>query len=177
MGLAIQLDHRFGSKCPLNKLHRLVYTESYTDIQNYKYCLLNDSNIVEISVASGTPGVFDIASDEKIDDEMEVDVELEGLSADESETQTDDQVLSIEGEDTSSNSAVTQFVGDNIDLRIVSIYRHTPFHSMSMIKVTNPTYESITAAVNRVKLKAIEKAKILKATEDSSIHQPETDGH
>ena len=80
MGLAIQLNHRFGSKWLLNKLHRLGYTESFTETQNYKYCFLNDSNIVEISGASGTPDVFDVATDEEIDDEMEVDVELEGLS-------------------------------------------------------------------------------------------------
>ena len=36
---------------------------------------------------------------------------------------------------------------------------------MGMIKVTNPAHERTTAAVNRVKLKAIDKAKILKATE------------
>ena len=76
MGLAIELDKTFGSKWLLNKLHRLGYTESYTETHNYKYCLLNDSNKVEISGASGTPGVFDVATDEEIDDEMEVDVEL-----------------------------------------------------------------------------------------------------
>ena len=31
MGLAIQLDHRFGSKWMLNKLHQLGYTESYLE--------------------------------------------------------------------------------------------------------------------------------------------------
>ena len=31
MGLAIQLDHRFGSKWMLNKFHQLGYTESYSD--------------------------------------------------------------------------------------------------------------------------------------------------
>ena len=29
LGLAIQLDHRFGSKWLLNKFHRLGYTQSY----------------------------------------------------------------------------------------------------------------------------------------------------
>ena len=82
MVLAIQLDHRFRSKWLLDKLHRLGYTESYTKTQNYKYCFLNDSNIVEISGSSDSPGVFDVATDEEIDDEMEVDFELGGLSAD-----------------------------------------------------------------------------------------------
>jgi len=44
MGLAILLDHRFGSKWMFNKLHRLGYTESYAETQNYKYCFLNNGN-------------------------------------------------------------------------------------------------------------------------------------
>ena len=36
---------------------------------------------------------------------------------------------------------------------------------MGMIKVNNPAYERTTAAVKRVKLTAINKAKILKAAE------------
>ena len=79
--------------------------------------------------------------------------------------QTIDQVRSMEYEYTSSNSTVTQFVGDNIDLNIVSIYGKTPFHSIGMIKVTNPAYKRTSAAANIFNLKAIDKAKILKATE------------
>ena len=73
-----------------------------------------------------------------IDAEVEVDVELEDLSvsatASESEIQSD-QVVSMEVGDTSSICAVTQFVGHNIDLNIVSIYGNTHFHSMGLIKV------------------------------------------
>lgn len=54
MGLAIQLDHRFGSKWMINKLHRLGYTESYSETQNYKYCFLNDRNGDGIPDTSGT---------------------------------------------------------------------------------------------------------------------------
>ena len=82
--------------------------------------------------------------------------------------QSDDHVISKYDEDTSSICAVTQFVGDNIDLNIVSIHGNTPFHSMGLIKVTNPAppaHEHTTAAVNRVKMKALVKAKILKAAE------------
>ena len=41
MGLAGQLSHQFGSKWMLNKLHLFGYTESYSEIQNHKYCYLN----------------------------------------------------------------------------------------------------------------------------------------
>ena len=36
MGFALQLDHKFGSKWMLNKLHYLGYSESYVEIQNYQ---------------------------------------------------------------------------------------------------------------------------------------------
>ncbi|KAJ8410714.1 hypothetical protein AAFF_G00186710 [Aldrovandia affinis] len=101
MGLAIQLDHRFGSKRMLNKLHRLGYTESYSETQSYKYCFLNDRNGVGISDASGALGTIVEETDDQIDqidDEVEVDAKLEDLSvmtASESEVQSDDQVETI----------------------------------------------------------------------------------
>jgi len=68
-----------------------------------------------------------------------------------------------------TSNAVTQFVGGNIDLNIVSIHRNTPFHSMGWIKITSPAPPladpQMTAAINRVKLKALDKAKILKGAE------------
>jgi len=64
-----------------------------------------------------------------------VDIELENLLASaavaENETQSN---FSFEIRDTiaSSNCAVAQFVGDNIDLNIVSIYGNNSFHSMGL---------------------------------------------
>ena len=91
------------------------------------------------------------------------------MTADECGIQSDDLVVSMEAEETSSVGAVTQFVGDNIDLKIVSIYGNTPFHSMGLIKVTSPAPHSgddrTKTAINRVKLKTLDKAKILKAAE------------
>lgn len=171
MGLAIQLDHRFGSKWMLNKLHRLGYTESYAETQSYKYCFLNDRNAVSISDASGGLDTIIEETNDQVDDENEVDIELDALSFAEaaSEINSNNQVISMEVEDASSTCTVTQFVGDNIDLNIVSIYGNTPFHSMGLIKVTSPEPPSaddwISVAVNRVKLKALDKAKILKAAE------------
>ncbi|KAK5884494.1 hypothetical protein CesoFtcFv8_018309 [Champsocephalus esox] len=68
-----------------------------------------------------------------------------------------------------TTNVFTQFVGDNIDLNIVSIQGNTPFHSMGWIKVTSPAPSlpdpQTTAAVHRVKLKALDKAKILRGAE------------
>jgi len=73
-------------------------------------------------------------------------------------------VVSIEIGET--NNAVNQFVGDNVDLNIVSIHGNTPFHSMGWIKVTSPApLLPDSQTVPRVKLKALDKAKILRRAE------------
>ncbi|KAK1893747.1 Leucine--tRNA ligase [Dissostichus eleginoides] len=141
MGLAIQLDHRFGSKWMLNKLHQLGYTESYSETQNYKYCFLNDRNGDGIQDTSDTLYTIVEETDEKIDDEVAVDSALEDLSfmtASGSETSHDNRVVMEAMEVGETTNVFTQFVGDNIDLNIVSIQGNTPFHSMGWIKVTSP---------------------------------------
>jgi hypothetical protein len=67
-------------------------------------------------------------------------------------------------------NAVTQFVGDNIDLNIACIHGNTPFHSINV--VTKVTFQAPplpnpqkTAAVLRAKLNALDKAKILRGAE------------
>ena len=48
-----------------------------------------------------------------------------------------DQVVFTEVGET--NNAVSQFVGDNIDLNIVCIHGNMPFHSIDVVtKVTSP---------------------------------------
>ena len=170
MGLAIQLDHRFGSKWMLNKFHRLGYSESYSELQNYKYCFLNSRNGDDAPNTSGTLDTIVEETDEQINDEVAVASSLEDqsvMTASESELSNNNQVVSMEIGET--NHAVTQFVGDNIDLNIVSILGNTPFHSMGWIKVTSPAPPlpdpQTTAAVPRAKLKALDKAKILRGAE------------
>lgn len=170
MGLAIQLDHRFGSKWMLNKFHQLGYTESYSEIQNYKYCFLNSRSGIDSPDTSGILDTIVEETDEQTNDEALVDAVLEDqsvMTASESELSSNNQVVSMEVGGT--NNAVTQFVGDNIDLNIVSILGNTPFHSMGLIKVTSPapplTNAQTTAAVPRVKMKALDKVKILRGAE------------
>ena len=96
----------------------------------------------------------------------QVDAALEDISVP-TTNESDDQVVSIRVDEASN--AVTQFVGDNIDLNIFSIHGNTSFHSMGWIKVTSPAPPLLdpqtTAAVHRVKLKALAKAKLLKQAE------------
>ena len=42
LGVALQLDHRMGSKWLIEKMHILGYCESYAEVTNYKYCILRD---------------------------------------------------------------------------------------------------------------------------------------
>ena len=81
MGLAIQLDHKFGSKWMLDKLHRLGCSESYAELHNYKYCFLNNKKRVGTSNSSGTLDTIVEETDDQINAEFEVDVELKNLSA------------------------------------------------------------------------------------------------
>ena len=112
---AIQLDHRFGSKWMFNKFYLLRYTESYTETQKYKYCILNRRSKMMFQILL---------------------VLLIPYCRKQIELSSNDQVISMEAGET--NNAITQFVGDNIDLNIVSIHGNTPFHSMGWIKVTSP---------------------------------------
>ncbi|KAI4802446.1 hypothetical protein KUCAC02_020282 [Chaenocephalus aceratus] len=167
MGLAIQLDHRFGSKWMLNKFtpshiprHKTTNTASLmTGMEMASKILLILFTIVE-------------ETDEQIDDEVAVDSALEDLSfmtASGSETSHDNRVVMEAMEVGETTNVFTQFVGDNIDLNIFSIQGNTPFHSMGWIKVTSPAPSlpdpQTAAAVHRVKLKALNKAKILRGAE------------
>ena len=123
MELAIQLDHRFGSKWLLNKFHWFGCTGSYacrdTKVQILLPRISDDSSIL------GT------TSDEQINDEAEVDIELEGLLSI-AATAGDDQVVSMHG-------------GRMYKLSHSVCWRqyrfehngNAPFHSMGLIKVTS----------------------------------------
>ena len=60
-----------------------------------------------------------------------------------------------------------QYVGDNIDLNIVSINGNTAFHAMGMIKVSSKsssmTNEYLNSKMSRLRLKPSDRAKILRA--------------
>ena len=152
----------------LNKFHRLGYTESYTETQNYKYYFLNSRSRDDVPDTSGTLDTIVEKTDEQINDGVDVDAALDAaldavrdaalddvldaalddahdavldaaledqslITAKVPASESNDQVLFMEAGET--NNAVTQFVGDNTDFNIVSIYGNTPFHSMGWIKI------------------------------------------
>ena len=60
-----------------------------------------------------------------------------------------------------------QYVGDNIDLNIISINEGTAFHAMGMIKVnsrySSKTDEYLNSKLSRLRLKPSDRAKILRS--------------
>ena len=60
-----------------------------------------------------------------------------------------------------------QYIGDNIELNIVSINGNTTFHVMGMIKVNSKsssmTDEYLNSKLSRLRLKPSDRAKILRA--------------
>ena len=54
MGLAIQLDLRYGSKRMLIKLYWLGYTESYSETKKHKYSFINSRIGDDAPDTSGT---------------------------------------------------------------------------------------------------------------------------
>ena len=59
-----------------------------------------------------------------------------------------------------------QYVGDNIDLNIVSINGNTAFHAMGMIKVNSKssiTDEHLNSKLSRLRLEPTDRAKLLTA--------------
>jgi len=144
------------------------YSESYAELQNHRYCFLNNKKRVGRSNFSGAlDNIVEETDDDQINDEFEVDIKLDNLSGltTISESATPGEV-SIEIEGINSNRAVIQFVGDIIDLNIGSFYGNNSFHSMGFVKVTSTASPSADGhIVERVKLKPLDKAKVLKACE------------
>jgi len=177
MGFAIQLDLRFGSKWMLNKLNQLGYTESYAEIQNKKNTafLMTGMELASLMLlVSLVPSSKKLmtrltrlssTSNLVIYQLMQHPVRVKHrLTIKWSPWRLKMQVVRWSPWRLEMQVQSLQFVGDNKDWNIVSIYGNTPFHSMGLIKVTTPEPPSaddcISAAASRVKIKALDKAKI-----------------
>lgn len=171
LGLTIQLDHKFGSKWLIERCHRLGYSESYAELHRYKYCYLSVKNgrsimdrdtVITDEVEAGAVEI----------EEAEVDAVLSPEWAEDQEESNDDEM--DEDPQTSAlfvpdDRTVHQFVGDNIDLNIVSLNGNTAFHAMGIIKATCPApatrQDELRATIPRRKITVEEKAATLKAAE------------
>ena len=157
MRFSLQMDHRFGSKWLLEELHSFGYCESYQEVSNYKYCYIRKKWNVE------TSSLFTIH--EEAEDDCTVEDELQELLI--SDIQQPEEQIHSEIDSVTAEYSGVQYVGDNIDLNIVSINGNTPFHAMGMIKVIPRneavTNDYLTSTVPRLRITSKDKAKILKA--------------
>ena len=67
LGLTIQLDHKFGSKWLIDRLHRLEYCAPYVELHNYKYCSINSKDSSEVATHS-----CDLNREEEESDTIEI---------------------------------------------------------------------------------------------------------
>ena len=163
----LQLDHRFGSKWLLNELHSFGLCESYSETSLYKYKytrnkfhVKTESNQKETILEVVEEGNDDV-EEEMVDDELQ------------SRNEMIDDVSGESGVDNAETPppnvqySGVQYVGDNIDLNIVSINGNTAFHAMGMIKVNSKspsmTDEYLNSKLSRLRLKPSDHAKILRA--------------
>ena len=102
----------------LNKLHRLGYTESHSETQNYKYCFLNGRSGDGAPDTSDTLDTIVEESGDQINDEVAVDAALQQLSvttASESEMSSNDQVVSTSRKPRGINTIVIGGVAVSYD--------------------------------------------------------------
>ena len=171
LGLTIQLDHMFGSKWLIDRIHHLGYSESYVELHRYKYCYLNMKNGCS-SMDQDTIITDEDGRDVVEDKEAEVDAVLSAEQPEEQEESADG--MHEENQQTSAlfvpaESTVHQCVGDNIDLNMVSLQGNTAFHAMGMIRVTSPApatrQHELHTTIPRRNMAVEEKVETLKATE------------
>ena len=134
---ALRLDHRSGPKWLLNELHSFGLCESYNETSQYKYNYIRnkfhveiDSNQMEAILEVVEEGIDDV-EEEMVDDELQSRNEMiDDLSGESGVDNAETPTPNVQ------DSGV-QYVGDNIDLNVVSIYGNTAFHAMGMIKVNS----------------------------------------
>ena len=153
LGLTIQLDHKFGSKWLIDRLHRLGYCESYVELHNYKYCSINSKDSSEAATHNR-----DSNSEEEQNDTIEIenaiDNEMNSEPFDEHEVcekyetfATSNTILATTNT-IDHRTIIKQYVGDNIDFNVISVNGNTSFHAMGIIKVYQPSVDTIEKSLS-----------------------------
>ena len=147
MGLAIQLDHRFGSKWLIERFHELGYCESYKELNQYKWsflCTKSKTVLPEVCV-NDSNGICNIDEQEEESDSDD-DIVYESFASDdlsECDEEGDESIRNFQRSDRETMDVIEQYVGDNIDLNIGSLYGNTAFHAMGIIRITTPKPENV----------------------------------
>ena len=171
LGLALMLDHKFGSKQLIQKLHKLGYCSSYPEILKYKWSYIKHKHDLllqtiheEAKDDSEEIELQDAESEEETADEDEKNNTDDGSSdRSDSEISFDGQI--IQNENTEVYEKFEQFVGDNVDITIRSQYGNTAFHAMGQIKITTPGQDKDGAesVIERRNFKREERLRMIQA--------------
>ena len=95
---------------------------------------VNDSN-----------GVCNIDEEEEESDSDD-DIVYESFASDdlsECDEEGDESIRNFQRSDRETMDVIEQYVGDNIDLNIGSLYGNTAFHAMGIIRITTPKPENV----------------------------------
>ena len=163
---APQLEHRFGSKYLLNELHLFGLCESYNETSQYKYNYIRNKFHVEIE-SNQMENILEVVEEgnDDVEEEM-VDDKLQSRSEMIDEVSGKSRVDNAKTPPPNVQFIVVQYVGDNIDLNIVSVNGNTVFHAMDMIKVNSKsssmTDEYLNSKLSRLRLKSSDRTKILR---------------
>lgn len=210
LGLAVQLDHKFGSKWLINRLHYLKLAESYDELQNYKWCLLRrlvlkelledpptlsrrDDDPADCTTEDGPDEDNDAIITDSEPSQDEMDTTITSLDEDSSsQPDTEDlESISQTGEvdvnqtyqaDPQYHRTGEQFVADNVDIQMTSVYGLKSIHAMGRIKVCPESPQSRMQHINQIterqKIKVSEKSRILKDLDISvqQYHPKKSDG-
>ena len=118
---ALQLDHRFGFKWLLNELHSFGFCESYNETSQYRYNYIKNEFHVEIE-SNQMETILEVVeeSNDDVEEEM-VDDELQSRNEMIDYVSGDSNVDNAGAPPPNVQFSGVQYIGDNIDLNIVSI--------------------------------------------------------
>ena len=155
---ALKLDHGSGSKGILNELHSFGFCESYNETSQYKYNFRNkfyaeiESNQLETILEVAEEDNDDV-EEEMVDDTLQLRNEIID------DVSSESGVDNAETPPSNLQYGCAQYVGDNINLHIVSINGNTAFHAMFIIKVNSKsssmTVDYFNSKLSPIKIKAI----------------------
>ena len=181
LGLALTMDHKFGSKHLIELLNKLGYCASYAEVLRYKWSYLKNRHARKFALE-----VIPEASAEELegndeqsegmsqdsDDEDDVSVgsrDIESDDATASSLSDHDSEISFDGREEVEVAEIEvlkeikQIVGDNLDLSLSSVYGNTSYHAMGRMEASTPKPEdNPEPLIERKILKRTEKEALLK---------------
>lgn len=178
LALGIQLDHKYGSKWLTQRIKDLGLCESPDELRRYKWCYLKAKHDRGQDTEVGIHARIDpddVEEENDSDEESEIEVDTNLQQATSSHSEEDSEISFDESNDFQTQCSVDstisegdfhmeQYVADNIDINIRSLYGNSSYHAMGRIKIITPDpgRASELKQISRRKITAMEKDDLLK---------------